>query len=166
MNKEFIMLKRFAAPALLAAFLLSGCQAPQGKFSPEQITEMKHWGFSESDGDWSLGLSDKILFDTNDYQLKSESRQQIQTMATRLAATGLTHARMDGHTDNYGEDGYNEALSLKRADRVADAWAEGAHIPRANLTTRGLGKKYPVASNKTAQGRAENRRVTVVISEP
>ncbi|SNY78807.1 OmpA family protein [Enterobacter sp. CC120223-11] len=160
------MLKRFVAPFLLAASLLSGCQAPQGKFSPEQITEMKHWGFSESEGDWSLGISDKILFDTNDYQLKSESQKQIQTMASRLAATGLTHARLDGHTDNYGEDSYNEALSLKRADRVADAWAEGAHIPRTNLTTRGLGKKYPVASNKTSQGRAENRRVTVVISEP
>lgn len=160
------MLKRFAAPALLAAFMLSGCQTPQGKFSQAQMTEMKHWGFSESEGNWSLGLSDKILFDTNDYQLKAQSRQQIQTMASRLAATGLMHARLDGHTDNYGEDGYNEALSLKRADRVADAWAEGAQLPRTNLTTRGLGKKYPVASNKTSQGRAENRRVTVVISEP
>lgn len=160
------MLKRFAAPALFAAFLLSGCQAPQGKFTPQQIAEMKACGFSEDAGDWSLGLSDKILFDTNDYQLKTESRQQIQTMASRLAATGLNHARLDGHTDNYGEDSYNEALSLKRANRVADAWAEGAHIPRSNLTTRGLGKKYPVASNKTSQGRAENRRVTVVISEP
>ncbi|WP_148180549.1 OmpA family protein, partial [Klebsiella pneumoniae] len=55
---------------------------------------------------------------------------------------------------------------LKRANSVADAWAEGANIPRANLTTRGLGKKYPIASNDTAKGRAENRRVTVVISTP
>lgn len=160
------MLKRFVTPLLLAASLLAGCQAPQGKFSQEQIAEMKTWGFSENAGDWSLGMSDKILFDTNDSTLKTDSRQQIQTMAARLAATGLTHARMEGHTDNYGEESYNEALSLKRADRVADAWADGAHIPRVNLTTRGLGKKYPVASNKTAQGRAENRRVTVVISAP
>jgi outer membrane protein OmpA-like peptidoglycan-associated protein len=47
---------------------------------------------------------------------------------------------MDGHTDNYGEESYNEALSLKRANAVADAWAKGANIPRSNLTTRGLGK--------------------------
>jgi outer membrane protein OmpA-like peptidoglycan-associated protein len=87
-------------------------------------------------------------------------------MASRLAATGLNHARMDGHTDNYGEDSYNEALSLKRANAVADTWAKGANIPRSNLTTRGLGKKYPVASNSTSQGRAENRRVAVVISTP
>ena len=110
--------------------------------------------------------SDTILFDKNDYHLRAESKQQIRTMASRLASTGITHSRLEGHTDNYGEDSYNEMLSLKRANSVADAWAEGANIPRANLTTRGLGKKYPIASNDTAKGRAENRRVTVVISTP
>ena len=87
-------------------------------------------------------------------------------MAARLASVGLNHARMDGHTDNYGEDSYNETLSLKRANVVADAWSEGAKIPRTNLTTQGLGKKYPIASNQSAKGRAENRRVAVVISTP
>ena len=150
----------------MAAVLLPGCQAPQGKFSQEQVAAMKSYGFTESDGDWSLGLSDSILFDKNDYHLRSDSQAQIQKMASRLAATGITHARLDGHTDNYGEDSYNEMLSLKRADIVADDWAKGANIPRSNLTTRGLGKKYPIASNDTAKGRAENRRVTVVISTP
>lgn len=64
-------------------------------------------------------------------------------MAARLAETGITHSRLEGHTDNYGEDSYNEALSLKRANSVADARAEGAKIPRSNLTTRGLGKSTP-----------------------
>ncbi|HBW1955320.1 OmpA family protein [Klebsiella pneumoniae] len=113
------MIRKYFVPALMAAALLTGCQAPQGKFTPEQV-----------------------------------------------AATGITHSRLEGHTDNYGEDSYNEALSLKRANSVADAWAEGAHVPRSNLVTRGLGKKYPIASNDTAAGRAENRRVTVVISTP
>ena len=121
---------------------------------------MQSYGFTESAGDWSLGLSDAILFAKNDYKLLPESQQQIQTMAAKLASTGLTHARMDGHTDNYG------ILSLKRANVVADAWAMGGQIPRSNLTTQGLGKKYPIASNKTAQGRAENRRVAVVITTP
>ena len=160
------MLKKYFATALMAAVLLTGCQAPQGKFSQEQVAAMKSYGFTESDGDWSLGLSDSILFDKNDYHLRSDSQAQIQKMASRLASTGITHARLDGHTDNYGEDGYNEMLSLKRANIVADDWAKGANIPRSNLTTRGLGKKYPIASNDTAKGRAENRRVTVVISTP
>ena len=160
------MLRKYFTPALMAAVLLTGCQAPQGKFSQEQVAAMKSYGFTESDGDWSLGLSDSILFDKNDYHLRSDSQAQIQKMASRLAATGITHARLDGHTDNYGEDSYNEMLSLKRANIVADDWAKGANIPRSNLTTRGLGKKYPIASNDTAKGRAENRRVTVVISTP
>ena len=160
------MIGKYFAPALLAALFLSGCQAPQGKFSAEQIAAMKSYGFTETNGDWLLGISDTILFDKNDYHLRSDSLAQIQKMASRLASTGITHARLDGHTDNYGENSYNETLSLKRADIVADAWAKGANIPRSNLTTRGLGKKYPIASNDTAKGRAENRRVTVVISTP
>ncbi|NBD00445.1 OmpA family protein [Atlantibacter hermannii] len=160
------MFPRFFAPAVLAAFLLTGCQTPQGKFTAEQVEAMKSYGFSESNGDWSLGLSDTILFDKNQYQLRPESYRQIETMAANLSSHGLKHARMDGHTDNYGEDSYNEALSLKRANIVADAWAKGANLPRSNFTTQGLGKKFPVASNKTGEGRAENRRVAVVISTP
>ena len=72
---------------------------------------MQSYGFTESAGDWSLGLSDAILFAKNDYKLLPESQQQIQTMAAKLASTGLTHARMDGHTDNYGEDSYNGRMS-------------------------------------------------------
>ncbi|HAI50403.1 OmpA family protein [Atlantibacter hermannii] len=160
------MLPRFFAPVVLAALLLTGCQTPQGKFTPEQVGIMQSYGFNESDGDWSLGLSDTILFDKNQYQLRPESYNQIKSMAAKLSAYGLKHARMDGHTDNYGEDSYNEALSLKRANIVADAWATGAGVPRSNLTTQGLGKKFPIASNKTSSGRAENRRVAVVISTP
>ncbi len=159
------MIRKYFVPALMAAALLTGCQAPQGKFTPEQVAAMKSYGFTESNGDWSPGLSDSILFDKNDYRLRPDSRQQITTMASRLAATGITHSRLEGHTDNYGEDSYNEALSLKGQQR-GRCWAEGAHVPRSNLVTRGLGKKYPIASNDTAAGRAENRRVTVVISTP
>ncbi len=159
-------MKRLACAIALSTLLLGGCQSQQGTFSPQQIAAMKSYGFSESDEGWSLGMSEKILFGKNQARLTPQSRSQIATMAARLAATGITHARMDGHTDNYGEAAYNQALSLKRANAVADAWAEGAAIPRSNLTARGLGQDYPVASNKTGAGRAENRRVAVVISAP
>ena len=116
------MLKRYFAPIVLASLVLAGCQSPpEGKFTPEQISAMKSYGFNELNGDWSLGMSDTILFDKNDARLRPESETQIQSMASRLAETGLNHARMDGHTDNYGEKSYNEALSLKRANAVADA---------------------------------------------
>lgn len=92
-------------------------------------------------GRWAYQMP--FCLQKNDYKLLPESQQQIQTMAAKLASTGLTHARMDGHTDNYGEDSYNEVLSLKRANVVADAWAMGGQIPRSNLTTQGLGKNIP-----------------------
>ncbi|MEH4989279.1 OmpA family protein [Enterobacter ludwigii] len=161
------MLHRYLSPVLLVAMVLAGCQTrPQGKFTAEQIAAMTSYGFSEHDGDWSLGISDKILFGKNDYHLRDDTVQKIDAMASKLSTMGLKHARMDGHTDNYGEDSYNETLSLKRADAVADVWAEGAKVPRSNLTSRGLGKKYPIASNQTSEGRAENRRVAIVITAP
>lgn len=88
------MIRKYFVPALMAAALLTGCQAPQGKFTPEQVAAMKSYGFTESNGDWSLGLSDSILFDKNDYRLRPDSRQQIITMASRLAATGITIAAL------------------------------------------------------------------------
>ncbi len=82
------MIRKYFVPALMAAALLTGCQAPQGKFTPEQVAAMKSYGFTESNGDWSLGLSDSILFDKNDYRLRPDSRQQIITMASRLRLPG------------------------------------------------------------------------------
>ncbi len=152
---------------LVLVLLLAACQsAPQGKFSPEQISAMRSQGFSEIPEGWMLGISEKILFGKNKSELTPESVATVQRMAKLLSSTGLHHARLDGHTDNYGDEKYNEALSLKRANAVADAWASGAGVARNNITTRGLGDSDPVQSNKTSQGRAENRRVAVVITAP
>ena len=152
---------------VLFALLLTGCQGkPQGKFSPEQISAMRAQGFTEVPEGWMLGISDKILFGKNKSELTPESVATVQHMAKMLSSSGLHHARLDGHTDNYGDKQYNQALSLKRANVVADAWANGAGVSRSNITTRGLGDSNPVQSNNTSQGRAENRRVAVVISAP
>ena len=73
------MVKRLLSPFLLLLLILAGCQAPQGKFTPEQIAAMKSYGFTEASGDWSLGLSDNILFDkttiSSALKVKSRSRK-------------------------------------------------------------------------------------------
>ncbi len=160
------MIKHLVAPLVFTSLILTGCQSPQGSLllSKSPLCNLMDLLNPPATGRWAYQMP--FCSQKNDYKLLPESQQQIQTMAAKLASTGLTHARMDGHTDNYGEDSYNEGLSLKRANVVADAWAMGGQIPRSNLTTQGLGKKYPIASNKTAQGRAENRRVAVVITTP
>ncbi|STV04390.1 integral membrane protein YfiB [Klebsiella pneumoniae subsp. ozaenae] len=160
------MIRKYFVPALMAAALLTGCQAPQGKFTPEQVAAMKSYGFTESNGDWSLGLSDSILFDKNDYRLRPDSRQQITTMASRLAATGITIAALKAIPIIMVKIATMKPCRLSGPTAWPMPGAEGAHVPRSNLVTRGLGKKYPIASNDTAAGRAENRRVTVVISTP
>ena len=67
-----------------------------------------------------------------------------------------------GHTDNVGDAGYNQGLSERRANAVADILLD-AGIPFARIRTIGRGEAQPVGSNLTAEGRAQNRRVEIVI---
>jgi flagellar motor protein MotB len=69
---------------------------------------------------------------------------------------------IEGHTDSVGSDEYNQVLSAKRADSVKYALVKDG-IEADRITTVGYGKKYPVASNESATGRAQNRRVDVII---
>jgi outer membrane protein OmpA-like peptidoglycan-associated protein len=150
---------------LLCILVCAGCQS-KGRFTAAQIAAMQSAGFTENMEGWGLGLSDKILFGVNESELTATSKANIANMAKSLSATGIQHVRIDGHTDNYGKADYNQQLSLKRADAVATQWALGADVPRTNITTRGLGMSAPIASNNSAQGRAQNRRVAIVITSP
>ncbi|WP_337010656.1 OmpA family protein [Pantoea sp. AS142] len=157
------MIKNMSLVVLILA--LVGCQS-KARFSEAQIAAMKRAGFSQNMEGWGLGLSDKILFGVNESELTPSSKSNIQAMAKNLASTGIKHVRIDGHTDNYGKPDYNQQLSLKRANAVAAQWAKGAAIPHENIITRGLGMNAPVTSNTRAQGRAQNRRVAIVITAP
>lgn len=150
---------------LLCILVCAGCQS-KGRFTAAQIAAMQSAGFTENMEGWGLGLSDKILFGVNESELTEASKSNIANMAKNLSATGIQHVRIDGHTDNYGKADYNQQLSLKRADAVATQWASGAGVPRANIITRGLGMTAPIASDNSAQGRAQNRRVAIVITSP
>jgi len=157
------------AKTLLAPFImlfcliaLAGCQAkPQG-LTPEQIAVLKEQGFSLTSEGWELGLNAKVLFGNNQDTLSPQSQKTVETLSRELVRVGLVKVNLDGYTDDYGDDKYNEDLSLRRANTVATAFAN-AGMPRANIHTRGMGKLNPVASNKTQAGRAENRRVSVII---
>ena len=73
------------------------------------------------------------------------------------------HLNVEGHTDSIGSDEYNMKLSQRRADAVRDYLAMNGINP-ANIQAVGLGKEGPVASNDTAAGRQQNRRVEMVVS--
>ncbi|WP_025120423.1 MULTISPECIES: OmpA family protein [unclassified Serratia (in: enterobacteria)] len=147
----------------IALLTLAGCQSkPQG-LTAAQIALLQAQGFKLTDNGWEFGFSDKVLFGNNVGKLSPQSTEIVEKMGRALLSVDITQFRLDGHTDNYGEDSYNDQLSLRRANAVADVLA-GVGIPRANITTRGMGKRQPVASNATSSGRAENRRVAIVVT--
>jgi outer membrane protein OmpA-like peptidoglycan-associated protein len=148
---------------LSGALLLAGCQTvPQG-LTPAQIAVLKQEGFRQTDEGWELGLSEKVLFDFDASVVKPEARDKLDRLARNLLRVGIDRMRLDGHTDNIGTADYNQRLSLRRAQAVANV-VTAAGMPVSNVQARGLGASRPVASNGTAAGRAENRRVAIVIT--
>ncbi len=152
---------QFAAMGL-CILLLAACQTKPAGLTAEQIAVLQKNGFTQTAAGWELGLDAKVLFGNNQATLSPESEKTVEKLASDLLHVGLMKVNLDGHTDNYGDVGYNNDLSLRRANTVAAAFAQ-AGMPRANIHTRGLGQSQPVASNKTQDGRAQNRRVSVII---
>ncbi|MGY5452234.1 OmpA family protein [Agarivorans sp. MS3-6] len=100
-----------------------------------------------------------ILFGFNKDEYDAEEQQKVECIAKTIIANELTIDAV-GYTDNIGNDEYNMALSVRRADNVADALlAAGVTADRA--VEEGKGEAAPAASNATEEGRAHNRRVEV-----
>jgi outer membrane protein OmpA-like peptidoglycan-associated protein len=105
----------------------------------------------------------KVLFDFNKYNLKPEAIRQLAPVLQVIKDQPGVRIHIVGHTDRIGSDAYNLKLSQRRADSVATYLAQNG-VPRQNITTDGRGKSDPVASNATAEGRAQNRRVEITLS--
>ena len=123
-----------------------------------------------TDTEIRIDLSADVLFDFDKATLKSEAEPSLQKVATAtvLNANPTAKVSIDGHTDGKGADAYNQALSEQRAASVKQ-WLVAAGVNGANITTRGWGKTKPVAQNAKPdgsddpEGRAENRRVEIVV---
>jgi outer membrane protein OmpA-like peptidoglycan-associated protein len=105
----------------------------------------------------------KVLFDFNKANLKPEAIRQLQGALQVIKDQPGVQILIVGHTDSVGSDAYNLKLSQRRAGSVANYLAQNG-VPRQNIRTEGLGKRQPVASNATAEGRAQNRRVEITLS--
>ncbi len=103
-----------------------------------------------------------ILFDVNKYALKTEARTNIENLATSLKNNPETTVLVVGHTDSSGSDEYNRRLSEQRAESVK-SYALLQGISSSRLTTEGRGESEPIADNSTEAGKAQNRRVEIVI---
>jgi outer membrane protein OmpA-like peptidoglycan-associated protein len=109
-----------------------------------------------------VNLSD-VLFDFDQASLKPGAKEKLAKVSGILLAYPTLHMNVEGHTDSVGTDDYNLGLSQRRADAVRDYLTSNG-INVANVQSIGLGKAGPVASNDTAPGRQQNRRVEMVVS--
>jgi outer membrane protein OmpA-like peptidoglycan-associated protein/tetratricopeptide (TPR) repeat protein len=105
-----------------------------------------------------------IFFDTNKYDLKSESVAELAKIIEFLNENSKVEIELSGYTDNVGDDGYNLNLSQNRAKAVFD-YLKINGIDAARLSYKGYGKASPVAENTTEEGRANNRRTEFLIKK-
>ena len=109
-----------------------------------------------------VNMSD-VLFDTAKYSLRPLAREKLAKVAGIVSGHPGLRLDVEGHTDSVGADDYNQQLSEQRGASVRDYLTQQG-MSTNSVTAKGFGESQPVASNDTAQGRQQNRRVELVIS--
>jgi OOP family OmpA-OmpF porin len=102
------------------------------------------------------------FFDFDKAVLKPEGRAKLDDLIGKVKGINLEVIIAVGHTDSVGTDAYNQRLSVRRAEAVK-AYLVSKGIEKNRVYTEGKGEKQPVASNRTAEGRAKNRRVEIEV---
>jgi chemotaxis protein MotB len=107
-------------------------------------------------------MAEKVLFDTGKYKLKAEGLEALATLTGILRTVEGRAFQVAGHTDDVGSDELNWTLSLNRAREVVLYMIEMGMAPD-RLSAAGYGKYAPVAANDTPEGKAQNRRIEIVL---
>ena len=113
----------------------------------------------------AVKITEKVFFETNKATIKPESFGLLDDVATVMGqATWVTRIEVDGHTDDKGADAANLTLSQKRAQSVVDYLVKKG-VTKERLVAKGFGEVSPIDTNRTEDGRQNNRRVEFVILE-
>ena len=108
----------------------------------------------------AITIQAEALFDFDKSVLKPDGKKSIDEAIVKMKNVDVEMVIATGHTDSVGTDAYNQKLSERRATTVKE-YMVSQGIPAAKITTLGKGETQPVATNKTAEGRAKNRRVDI-----
>jgi OOP family OmpA-OmpF porin len=141
------------APAPAPAPVAAPAPAPK----PEAKPEAKPKPVAEK-----VTFAADVLFDFDKSVVKPEGRSKLDDLANKVKSINLEVVIAIGHADSVGSDEYNQKLSVRRAEAVK-AYLITKGVETNRVYTEGKGEKQPVASNKTAEGRAKNRRTEIEV---
>lgn len=134
-----------------------------GNYMDKQAAELEKVAETRRTEDGILvTMRDKILFDVDKAELKSESKGSLAKIADVLKKYPKTDVTVAGYTDNTGKQKHNEELSEKRAESVRFFLVDNG-VKSGRITAKGFGSDNPVGDNTTAEGRSQNRRVELHI---
>ncbi|MBT8255130.1 MAG: OmpA family protein [Bacteroidia bacterium] len=109
------------------------------------------------------GENSGVYFDTNKYNINADSQVTLDRLAAVLVEFPDTDVLVVGHTDSVGAEEYNMTLSKNRAQSVTNYFTGPKGLSPGRFNTNWFGESSPIATNDTAEGRAQNRRVNIVI---
>lgn len=139
-----------------------------GNYMDRQEREMREAlrdsgvGVRREGNDLRLVMPGDVTFDTNSTEIKAQFYPVLNDVADVLQQYPATYVDVIGHADSTGDAGYNQRLSEQRAQAVA-GYLIAQNILRDRFYVGGMGETSPIASNETPQGRAQNRRVEIII---
>ncbi|TAD80319.1 MAG: OmpA family protein [Sphingomonadales bacterium] len=152
---------------VLAIAGLSACQTvpPSSAmaFTAAQREALIKRGFEDGGGNYLLGLNNRLLFGFDTSAIDPPQDAMLRTLASELAAVGIRGAKVEGHASNEGDPQHNLILSRRRAEAVSAALTAGGFDAK-RMQVVALGATDPVASNRDATGRRQNRRVVIVVT--
>jgi outer membrane protein OmpA-like peptidoglycan-associated protein len=109
---------------------------------------------------------DRVKFKSGSYELNKDAKGALDEFAAKTKAIEDQYfVEIQGHTDDVGGRKYNDDLGQRRADEVRRYLSRSGGLPLARMSTISYGDTLPVAPNKTKKGRAQNRRVVIVVLE-
>ena len=113
-------------------------------------------------GSEKVSFAADALFDFDKAVLKPEGKEKLDDLASKMQGINVEVIIAVGHTDSVGSDAYNQKLSIRRSESVK-AYLQAKGIEASRIYTEGKGETQPIDSNKTADGRAKNRRVEIEV---
>lgn len=152
--------------SILAFMVLAACQTvPHSahRFTAQQTAALTALDFKQVGENYELGLNERLLFDIDSSNLTPSARETLGRITAAFGQVGIHGAALEGHTDSTGTAAHNRELSLRRAVAVKSALV-GMGMTEANMRAAGKGEGQPIATNANSEGRAQNRRVVIIVT--